>query len=154
MQVMPQRRPHAITAGAHLVVMLTTLLVTTIISLAAIQGSTVWDGVYTEEQAVRGEQVYEDECSFCHLDDLMGDAFASPLVDDAFTVRWEGGHIGDLMTVIQVTMPADRPATLTNEAVADVIAFLLKMNDYPTGDAELAADPAELESIVFTSPEP
>ena len=123
-------------------------------TLAAAQRHTVGDGVYTEAQAVRGEQVYQDQCTFCHLDDLLGDAFATPLIDDAFTARWEGGHIGDLMTVIQVTMPADRPATLGREAVADVIAFLLKMNDYPAGDQELATDPEELEKIIFASPEP
>lgn len=118
------------------------------------QQASVWEGVYTEAQAVRGEQVYQDECTFCHLDDLMGDAFATPLVEDTFTARWEDANVGDLMTVIQVTMPADRPATLSNEAVADVIAFLLKMNDYPAGDRELAADPDDLVPIIFTRPEP
>ena len=90
---------------------------------------------------MRGEQVYQDECTFCHLDDLMGDAFATPLVADAFTFRWDGSSVGDLMTVIQVTMPADRPQTLSDEAVADVIAFLLKMNEYPTGDEEAGGRP-------------
>ena len=119
-------------------------------SLSALQeGRTVWDGIYTEAQAVRGEEVYQDQCTFCHLDDLMGDAFATPLVDDAFTLRWEGGSIGDLMIVIQVTMPADQPNTLSNEAVADVIAFLLKMNEYPTGDRELSADHEALEAIAI-----
>ncbi len=112
---------------------------------------TVWDGVYTEAQAARGEQVYQDECTFCHLDDLLGDAFATPLIEEAFTLRWTGSTIGDLMTVIQVTMPADRPATLSDEAVADVIAFLLKMNEYPAGEAELAADQAALEAIAIVA---
>ncbi len=118
---------------------------------AAQEPRTVWDGVYTDAQAMRGEQVYQDECTFCHLDDLMGDAFATPLVDDAFTFRWDGSSVGDLMTVIQVTMPADRPQTLSDEAVADVIAFLLKMNEYPAGDEELAADQAELENIAIVA---
>ena len=122
---------------------------------AAQEPRTVRDGVYTEAQATRGEQVYQDECTFCHLDDLMGDAFATPLVADAFTFRWAGSSVGDLLTVIQVTMPADRPATLSNEAVADVIAFLLKMNEYPAGDEELAADQAALEAIsIVAAPEP
>ena len=118
---------------------------------AAQEPRTVWDGIYTEAQATRGEQVYQDECAFCHLDDLMGDAFATPLIEDAFTFRWNGSSVGDLMTVIQVTMPADRPATLSDEAVADVIAFLLKMNEYPTGDEELAADQAALEDIAIVA---
>lgn len=113
------------------------------------EGRTVLDGVYTEEQAVRGETVYQDQCTFCHLDDLLGDAFSTPLVDEAFTLRWDGGSVGDLMTVIQVTMPADQPATLGYEAVADVTAFILKMNDYPAGDQELAADPDALEAVTI-----
>lgn len=111
--------------------------------------STVWDGIYTEAQALRGEEVYQDQCTFCHLDDLMGDAFATPLIDDAFTLRWDGGTVGDLMIVIQATMPADQPNTLSNEDVADVIAFILKMNEYPTGDRELPADQEALEAIAI-----
>lgn len=134
-----------------LLVMVTPLLVGLSAPGAAQEPRTVWDGVYTDAQATRGEQVYQDECTFCHLDDLMGDAFATPLIDDAFTFRWDGSSVGDLMTVIQVTMPADRPQTLSDEAVADVIAFLLKMNEYPAGDEELAADQAALEDIAIVA---
>ena len=136
-------------------ILLAALLAPPIATAAALsagqEGSTVWDGVYTEEQAVRGEQVYQDQCTFCHLDDLMGDAFATPLIDDAFTLRWEGGTVGDLMIVTQVTMPADQPNTLSNEQVADVIAFLLKMNEYPAGDQELPADQEALETIAIVA---
>ena len=141
-------------AGLSLV-LITALLAWLPAPHAAQEPRTVWDGVYTDAQAMRGEQVYQDECTFCHLDDLMGDAFATPLVDDAFTFRWDGSSVGDLMTVIQVTMPADRPQTLSDEAVADVIAFLLKMNEYPAGDEELAADQAALEDIaIVAEPDP
>jgi cytochrome c len=145
-----------ITEGATLAVLLmfVTVSVTMSNQVEAQENRTVWNGVYTEEQAVRGEQVYQDECTFCHLDDLQGDSFATPLIDDAFTIRWNGGNLGDLMTVIQVTMPADRPDTLSNEAVADVIAFLLKMNDYPAGDNELQSDPADLKTVIFTEAAP
>ena len=140
------------TAGTILAILLISVVVSVAMSnqAGAQESLTVWDGVYTEEQAVRGEQVYQDECTFCHLDDLQGDSFATPLIDDAFTVRWNGSNLGDLMIVIQVTMPADRPATLSNEAVADVIAFLLQMNDYPVGNDELQSDPDGLKSVIFT----
>ena len=121
---------------------------------AAQEARTVWDGIYTEEQAERGEAVYEGECTFCHLDDLQGDAFATPLIADAFTLRWEGRTVGDLLTVVKVTMPADRPATLSDEAVAGVVSFLLKMNDYPAGEQELSTDQAELAEVIFTKQEP
>ena len=134
------------------------LLATLLIAASALSGlsaqeaeRTVWDGVYTDEQATRGEQVYQDHCTFCHLDDLMGDAFATPLIDDAFTLRWDGGTLGDLMIVTQVTMPADQPNTLSSQQVADVIAFLLKMNEYPTGDDELPPDQEALEAIAVVA---
>ena len=128
------------------------LLLAAAAALSARQAErTVLDGVYTEEQAVRGELVYQDQCTFCHLDDLMGDAFATPLIADAFTLRWEGGTLGDLMIVTQVTMPADQPNTLSSEQVADVIAFLLKMNEYPAGDEELPPDQEALEAIAIVA---
>ena len=96
-----------------LVVTVTSLLAGLAAPYAAQESRTVWDGVYTVAQATRGEQVYQDECTFCHLDDLMGDAFATPLIEDAFTFRWDGSTVGDLMTVIQVTMPADRRRSAT-----------------------------------------
>ena len=147
MSSMPLTRPQA---GLSLV-LIAAVLTWLPASHAAQEPRTVWDGVYTEAQAMRGEQVYQDECTFCHLEDLMGDAFATPLVEDSFTFRWDGSSVGDLMTVIQVTMPADRPQTLSDEAVADVIAFLLKMNEYPAGEEELAADQAALENIAIVA---
>ena len=30
------------------------------------ESRSVWDGVYTEEQAKRGEQLYRKECGTCH----------------------------------------------------------------------------------------
>ena len=126
---------------------------TAVISVATAQEQrTVWDGLYTEAQAVRGEGVYQDECAFCHLDDLQGDGFATPLIEDAFAMRWQDGTLADLLTIVKVTMPADRPATLTDQAVADVVAFLLEMNDYPPGPQELDADPTGHEDVVFTKP--
>ena len=72
-------------------------------------GASVWDGVYTEEQASRGLVVYEKECAACNLDNLQGDGLAPGLVADAFSYRWQDGPLSDLFIVIKETMPADRP---------------------------------------------
>src|SRR5688572_1604854 len=34
---------------------------------------TVWDGVFTEAQAARGQNEYKQACAACHKDDLLGD---------------------------------------------------------------------------------
>ena len=113
---------------------------------------TVWDGAYTEEQAMRGEASYQDECASCHMADLRGEGFASALIADAFTQRWQNGSVGDLLTVVKVTMPQDSPSTLSDEAYADIVAYLLKTNGYPPGQQELSKEPANLKLITFKMP--
>lgn len=115
---------------------------------------TVSDGVYTKEQALRGEASYQKECASCHLDDLRGEGFAPALVADAFTHRWQNRVVGDLFIVVKVTMPQERPSTLSDEEYAAIVAYLLKMNNYPAGQQELSKDPAELKQITFKTPEP
>ena len=51
-------------------------------------GPTVASGVYTADQAKRGQAVYVDACSKCHLDDLSGGKDSPPLVGDDFLAGW------------------------------------------------------------------
>jgi len=44
----------------------------------------VWDGVYTEEQAKRGEELYRKECASCHGETLVGGGGAAPLTGGTF----------------------------------------------------------------------
>jgi hypothetical protein len=43
------------------------------------------------------------------------------LVEDAFTSRWQDGNLGDLFTIVKVTMPQDKPASLTDEQYAAIM---------------------------------
>ena len=112
---------------------------------------TVWDGVYSEAQAARGKAVYEAQCAFCHQSDLRGQGFAPGLVEDTFTSRWQDGNLGDLFTIVKVTMPQDKPASLTDDEYAAIVAYLLQANRYPAGQQELHPDPA-LKEVVFKRP--
>ena len=40
--------------------------------VSARQAQSVWDGVYTAEQAQRGEPLYQQSCAECHGPDLAG----------------------------------------------------------------------------------
>ena len=94
-------------------------------------------GVYTTEQAERGKGVYSQECAACHLDDLLGDGIAPPLVGVPFEFRWSDLTVSDVYAAIRTTMPQGAPASLSNQAYVDIIAYLLQANEYPTGDSEL-----------------
>src|SRR2546430_16270645 len=65
----------------------------------------VWDGVYTEEQAKRGEPVYQKECAACHGAMMTGGESAPPLTGGGFQANWNGLTLGDLFDRIRKTMP-------------------------------------------------
>ena len=111
---------------------------------------TVWDGVFTTEQAARGQGSYQKECASCHGAALEGDgAFASALIAEPFTERWQDGTVGDVLIVVKTSMPKDRPAALGADVYADIVAFILKMNNYPAGQSELGQDPAQSKDVRF-----
>jgi mono/diheme cytochrome c family protein len=114
---------------------------------------TVWDGVYSEAQAARGKTLYDAQCAFCHQPDLRGQGFAPGLVEDTFTSRWQDGNLGDLLTIVKVTMPQDKPASLSDDENAAIVAYLLQANRYPAGQQELRPDLAALKEVVFKRPD-
>lgn len=118
---------------------------------------TVWDGVYTEEQAARGAVIYRQACRKCHFADLngAGDPDAAPgevpvgLIGDAFSSRWAELAVAELFLAIARGMPGDRPGTLQPQATADVLSYILQRNEFPAGSAELPPEPDLLERILI-----
>jgi S-disulfanyl-L-cysteine oxidoreductase SoxD len=111
---------------------------------------TVWDGVYTADQAVRGEQLYKTHCGYCHRDNLTGggsEAGAPALKGPIFTIRWREQPLADMFVTIGTTMPQDKPDSLTPQVVIDIISFLLKSNEMPAGPRELPADLEALKTV-------
>ena len=121
-------------------------------TLAAQAPMTIWDGVYTDDQATRGQRVYEQECAQCHLDDLMGDGIAPALIGSSFFFRWSDLSVGDMYVAIRTTMPQGAPASLSPAGYADITTYLLQMNKVPAGDTELSTDMDDLEEITITEP--
>src|SRR6267154_2825021 len=111
------------------------------VSATAAQAQTpasTWDGVYTDAQAVRGGAKYA-QCAMCHGADLAGNGEAPPLTG-RFIPDWAGTTLADLSDKIQTTMPLYAPGTLSAADTTDLIAFLLKANNFPTGSNELASN--------------
>ncbi|HJN42599.1 MAG: c-type cytochrome [Vicinamibacterales bacterium] len=120
----------------------------------AAQEKTVWDGVYSEAQARRGQELYRDICSSCHRDDLQGggsEAEAPALEGSIFTTQWQDRRLVDLFLAIGTTMPQDAPDSLTPQFVIDIVSFLLEANGMPAGETELPPQLAPLEEILLTA---
>jgi mono/diheme cytochrome c family protein len=116
--------------------------------------ASVWDGIYTDAQASRGQAGYGKNCASCHGEKLEGQGQAPPLAGADFLSNWNGMSVGDLFDQIQATMPADRPGQLSKPDNADILAYILKMNHFPTGPKELPADPEALKKIRVEAAKP
>ena len=116
------------------------------VCLAAASRS-VWDGVYTKEQASRGKIVYGDECAKCHGENLVGSDTAPALAGKEFFTSWSGRSAGDMLQIVGKTMPSEDPGTLSSEQYADAIAYIFSVNEFPAGKKDLDNKPAAIKDI-------
>ena len=135
-------------------VAIASLVVVQALVLVSAQGKTTVDGIYSDAQATRGEKVYAASCASCHGDDLSGGGQTPPLAGKEFNGDWIDLSMGDLYDRTHLSMPADKPGSLTPEQTVDVIAYLLKKGSFPAGQADLPTDTAALKAIKFVSSKP
>ena len=103
---------------------------------------TIRDGVYTSEQARRGEAVAWVNCVYCHTVDEWSDP---RFVENV----WVDQRVGDLYTLIQRSMPEDDPGGLTLEEYTDIVAYMLWLSNAPPGETELPTDIEVLDRILI-----
>lgn len=118
------------------------------VALALQTGQTVNDGIYTGEQAMRGQALYQKRCSTCHGADLAGRT-GPPLTGDDFLSNWDSHPLLDLANKILKTMPRDDTAPLTPQESADLLAYLLQAGRFPSGRAELVLNEDTLKGVSF-----
>ena len=115
----------------------------------------VWDGVFSEAQAMRGRGVYNGACGLCHGRRLNGAPddpdmrSTPPLARARFLREWEGRSLATLFEYTRLTMPEDNPTSLADAEYVDVIAYLLSVSRMPAGDDELSPDSRSLAQIVI-----
>lgn len=101
-------------------------------------------GVYTAPQAARGEETYMGVCVSCHP--------AGTYKTAAFKANWKGRPLADLFDQVREKMPKNDPASLSQEEYIQVVAYLLKINGVPAGEADLPADSDALRKIRIEMP--
>jgi len=111
---------------------------------------TVRDKVYTKEQATRGAEIYGTYCDKCHDPAKLpeGKKPPPPVVGAKFKDNWQDKTLGELYTTILTTMPSDASTVLTPEQTLDVLAHLLKLNEYPDGTTPLKNDDAMKATVI------
>jgi mono/diheme cytochrome c family protein len=126
-----------------------TCIVVTLVAVAAVSGQAPATLSYTRAQAARGERLYQQRCAACHGEDVNGDGngITPALFGPAFSANWGGLPLSELLQRIQLEAGQSRPAGLTRQQQADVLAFLLQVNEIVEGAAELPADLNQLSRV-------
>ena len=98
---------------------------------------------FTDGQADRGREVFRGQCTECHASSEFSDA--------QFKFKWSRRHAGSLFQMIQTQMPETAPGSLSDDETVNLVSYILRMNGFEPGDAELAADRAVLDGISLSS---
>jgi quinoprotein glucose dehydrogenase len=127
---------------------------------AAGDGPSIRDGVFTAEQARRGQAAYTGPCDRCHgfkLDGAPDDPDmlpAPPVAGPKFLRKWNGRTLAALFEYVRTTMPTNNPGYLSGAEVADILAYMLSISGMPPGDAALPPQPETLAAVVIVSQSP
>jgi cytochrome c len=104
--------------------------------------------LYQAAQAKRGKALYAAKCAVCHGKELTGGG-APALAGTQFFTRDMNNKLGDVFRYMAHEMPAGQPGSLTHDQYADLMAFILQTNGFPTGDSPLSYDAALQSSEII-----
>ena len=110
---------------------------------------------FNEEQAKRGRERYIQQCAACHAANLRGNETGVPaLAGEDFLEKWRGTDVWEFANYTDTFMPPSDPGRLTDEELSEVVAFILRENDYAEGKDLLNLDLwGRSAPLVFSDPE-
>jgi cytochrome c553 len=138
---------NVLTKTQQLLLVLAVVLCGVLRGIAAQEHRSIWDGVYTEEQAKSGQSLYLSRCASCHGETLGGGEAVPALRGVSFNANWEGVALADLYDRIRMTMPPMNSGSLSRQEYADVLAYVLSASGFPAGKTPLGTDRAALAGI-------
>lgn len=130
---------------------LTKLAMVALVAVSSLPGvlhaqKSIATGVYTEEQAKRGQDTFETICSECHKMEWYQSA--------EFQEHWGYGELYWVYDFIRTRMPYEQPGTLAPQTYRDVVAYILKLRGFKAGTFELPKTDDGWMQLVFPTPPP
>ena len=116
----------------------------------------IWDGVFTQAQATRGNTAFHTHCASCHGDDLTG-GDGPALIGGNFRQNWGSRYLDRLYKKMREKMPPGEENLVSDADKLDILAFLLQSNRFPAGAEALKPEPEYLAGIQIVGkngPEP
>jgi mono/diheme cytochrome c family protein len=107
------------------------------------------DGWYTQDQATRGHQLFNNYCAQCHRPDLTG-AAGPALVGETFLTQWNNKPLSDLFSFEHSKMPATNPGSVPDDTMWNITAYILQKNGLPAGSVALSQPTAANRVLTAT----
>ena len=85
-------------------------------------------GIYSEAQAESGAELYNTHCAHCHL----------PSFYTNIDVTWNDMSVLDFYYKVSGSMPADNPRALSQAQYLNLVAWVLAINGYPSGNISMS----------------
>jgi len=92
------------------------------------ESSSLVSGIYSESQAESGVDLYNTYCAHCHL----------PRFYTNIDVTWNDMRVLDFYYKMSGSMPADNPRTLGQAQYLKLVAWVLTINGYPSGNTSMS----------------
>jgi mono/diheme cytochrome c family protein len=110
---------------------------------ATAQPASAAAAIFSAAQADRGRDTFRASCTECH--------YSSEFSDSQFKFKWSRRHAGNLYQMIQTQMPETAPGSLSPEEAVDLVSYILRMNGFEPGTAELSSERTVLDRISLAS---
>lgn len=108
---------------------------------------------FTAAQVTAGKRAYDASCAVCHGSTLVNGTFGTPLAGEYMRTKWLGRTVADFF-VKSKTMPPASPASLSDKAYADILAYIFEVNGVKPGKAELPTNGTALREMRIKLPDP
>jgi mono/diheme cytochrome c family protein len=99
---------------------------------------------FSPAQVDAGREQFGAVCGECHT--------TGEFRGDDFQFTWRRRTAWDFFRTVKSTMPENAPGSLSDAAYVSVVAYVLQLNGFEPGDAELSATEAALDEFVLDSP--
>ena len=114
----------------------------------------VWDGFTPMSKPNAARRCTPSECASCHGPELMGGEMAPPLAGGDFLSGWDGLDRRRSVRAHPHLDAAERAGfSSSGQQNADILAFVLSANKFPTGTTELGTQGMMLKADQVRSEE-
>lgn len=110
---------------------------------------TIFDGVYTDEQADRGKDMYASDCAACHGNTARGGPGSPGLVAFTLDSKYADQPLSAYWDFMVHNMPPGNAGWFTDQEYADITAYLLQLHGAPAGENELEGTEEALSQIMI-----